>query len=166
MLRNGWIVSTIVVFAYTALLFKVLPEEIAHHFDLFGQPDAWGSRDGNLSLLLGLIVLINLGVGAMGPFVEKAPLSVINMPWKSYWIETPERKAEMYRRLTGLQYATGCFMNGAILVVLVMLHNANVDTPNALIMSSFPWLILASSVGYIVWLMRYFKPPADAGAAQ
>lgn len=74
-----------VLFQFLIILgaWNLLPDSVPVHFNLIGQPDAWGDRT-DLLLLFGLSVLFYFGLTFLGRYPEK-----FNYPW-----QINERNAE------------------------------------------------------------------------
>ena len=75
--------------------YPLLPEEVASHFGLSGQPDAWSTKTSfivHYFILVGFMIIIFLGI-RFG--MSKIPDSLINMPNKDYWL-SPERRQKTF----------------------------------------------------------------------
>ena len=85
------ILSYLVLFAWIAFSYDDLPVKVASHFDIFGQPNGWMSRNSCVAFTLGLGILVPaLVIGMMGG-AGRIPVSFINLPHRDYWM-SPERR--------------------------------------------------------------------------
>ena len=95
-------VSLVVFLALCALCvihalyyYPQLPDKVASHFGLSGQPDAWSSKTSFVTFYMvtaGVLAILFLGI-CFG--ILKIPLSLVNLPNKDYWL-SPERKQETF----------------------------------------------------------------------
>jgi uncharacterized membrane protein len=70
----------ILFFAWVALSYGSLPAMVASHFDIFGRPNGWMSRDSCVGFTLCLGILMPaLVIGMMGG-AGRIPVSFINLP--------------------------------------------------------------------------------------
>jgi uncharacterized membrane protein len=70
-----------------------LPDRVACHFGLGGNPDGWSSKTtflGTYLIAVGVCSLLMLVVAYGLPYI---PVSLVNLPNKDYWF-SPERKWE------------------------------------------------------------------------
>lgn len=154
------ILSYAILFGYIAASYGEMPDKVASHFDLNGQPNGWMSRETCVAftVAMGLIVPAAI-IGAMA-FAGKIPVSFINLPHKEYWL-TPERRQEALGTL--LRYSLWL----AILTVLLLAsahwlivqanqpgYNGHLETSHLLgVMGVF----VAATVTWIALLVRRFK---------
>ena len=72
-----------------------LPEKVARHFDLAGNPNAWCSKKFFIIfyfIITGGVAFLFLGISL---FVSNIPVSLINLPNKEYWLSI-ENKEETF----------------------------------------------------------------------
>jgi uncharacterized membrane protein len=75
--------------------YPLLPEKVASHFGVSGQPDAWSTRAslvGCYLLITGICAILFLGI-SFG--LSKLPPSLINLPNKDHWLSL-ERRQETF----------------------------------------------------------------------
>lgn len=70
-----------------------LPAEVAHHFGVSGQPDAWGSKLHFLIIYLVTVAVMAATFLGFGLAMPKMPNARINLPNKDYWL-APERRQQ------------------------------------------------------------------------
>ena len=80
-----------------------LPERVATHFGVDGQPNDWMSRTDSTMLLAGLQIGVPSFLLVMNTISSRFPESMLNIPNKDYWL-SPERRgttlAHMSRMMT------------------------------------------------------------------
>lgn len=150
--------------AYVGALYWILPAEMATHFDIHGNPDAWGDRDTQLGLLAGLIALLHIGLWGLWAFIEKIPPALISTPWPSYWRADPERFNAFCQLTRRILLSCGSFQNFVMGWVLAAIHGSNLDPPVEWISESVLWMILGGSVLFVAWTLKILKPPTSSPA--
>jgi uncharacterized membrane protein len=114
--RRTFVASTVLLVAALVVAAVGLPEQVPLHFDGTGDADRWGSRTEALvtmSLVGGLLVVL---LGGTAAFVDRLPVTMLNVPHKQWWTASPEREARMRRMM-----ATDLYVIGAATVLLVAL---------------------------------------------
>jgi uncharacterized membrane protein len=90
-----FLVLCVLCVAQAAYYYPLLPEKVASHFGLSGQPDAWSTKTSFITIYLivtGFLMLVFLGI-SFG--MSKINVSLINLPNKDYWL-SPERKQQTF----------------------------------------------------------------------
>ncbi len=135
--------------------FPLLPEKVAIHFNFWGQPDRWTSRE-NFALLywsvLGIVLLIFLGITYLLPSL---PASLINIPHRDYWM-SPEHREQTIRTL---QYFFWWFNNLTLALLLVILH-LSIQANRARVIQGRVafWIPLLAYLLALVYLMiKYYR---------
>lgn len=115
-----FVLLTIACVAHALWYYPRLPEQVAHHFDASGQPDAWGSKlDFLISYLvtIGVTAVTFLGIGLLMP---KLPDRAINLPNKNYWLAPEQRRQTMDSMLAALLW----FGSLTMLLLLGIFHQS------------------------------------------
>jgi len=145
-------------FLYMALTAHALPDHMATHFDIHGNPDGWSSKTAFFISFPLTVVGTNLFLLLLMPaIVTKIPKRFVNIPHKDYWLATPERIAHMDRAVTTLLTHTAFYTN--IVFLFGYRHIVQENTPDPLLRLPFnTWLIglLAFTVLYMTWLLIAF----------
>jgi hypothetical protein len=127
-------VTSAALLASLMLSYPTLPERLATHFDLFGEPDGWSDRQTFILSYLGVALfplILNLAAIAVA---TREPLIVFGR-WGTRWVLEPER---------GLIF-TGIALSLVNLLLLpVMLNVVSFNTRGAFLFPflSLLWLIL------------------------
>lgn len=129
-----------------------LPEQMASHFDMAGQPNGWMSRIHFALFTAVMLIALYLVFGAMPMLLAKLPHWMINLPRKDYWF-APERKAEAVAYLRSWLRWFGCFTLLMLLLVFDLVYRANLfDVPK--LHPSAVWII----VMYLVLVVAFLVP--------
>jgi len=139
-----------------------LPERLASHFDIAGNPDGWSSKGAFFAIFaVGMLVVafVFLGIALLIP---RLPHSLINLPRKDYWL-APERRRETWdfiaRRLIEFTFAIQVFFVG----ILQLSIQANLTSEGPRLAAGF-WILLGVFLGFTaVWLVffigRFLRVP-------
>ena len=157
-----------VLVAIVAALFVIftsgeLPDQVAAHFNLAGEPDRWTSHQSYVALFVGfLLVYPALMVLAFSWLPKKWP-HLINIPNRNYWFE-----AERRERTLGYLAERGCWFSILLLVLIAALHYtivlAHRSRPAALPLPLFFAVLGCFVAGVIIWtaqLFRRFRRPGN-----
>ena len=152
-------VLSILVFIGSAIWFWVqAPDTVASHFDASGQPDDWSSKANTL----GLLVPIGVGIPALFSIRwiwEKLPSSIVNIPFKDYWLNSGER-AYLYDCLMQFMRFTGGALALLLTSVLVMIMREGRGATMPTGMTFLPtgvFLIIAAAA--LINLVLRLRPP-------
>lgn len=74
---------------------QCLPDRVATHFDMRGQPDDWMDRSQATWMMLGLQLLVPAFVLLTGLISSRLPDSAINLPRREYWLHSDRRAATL-----------------------------------------------------------------------
>ncbi|MDT0200767.1 DUF1648 domain-containing protein [Nocardioides sp. AE5] len=144
-----------------------LPERVPLHFGAIGEVDRWGSRTEALVTMGILGAAMALLFAALAHWTPRVPETLLNINArdKRWWLATPEREAELRRRLeVDLHVIAAATMVLLIAVEAVMIHTAHDAEP------SLPWWFFLTFGAYlaftIAWcaflVLRRYRTPRDA----
>ena len=100
--------------------FPRLPEQVAHHFGMSGEPDAWGSKTVFLGLYLFSVALIVATFLGLGFGMTRMPHWAINLQNKEYWL-APERKQDTLDYLSVALFWLG---SATLILLLDIFHQS------------------------------------------
>lgn len=144
----------------TARHHATLPEQVATHFDVHGQPDDWMSRDAHAAFQAGLAIFIATVFGGMARFINRLPARFINVPHREYWF-APERRAASLQAVAALLNTIGCATLGFFMFIFHHVHRANLSG-GRLELELMPLIIgqFLLIIGLVViGLFRFRRPP-------
>ncbi len=146
--------------ALTILLSRFLPDRVAIHFNISGQPDGWASNGMNTVFFSATFLILNALFAGIALLMKKIPVSLINMPNREYWFAPERRAASAY--VLGTFFAELCFfLNIFLSGILLMTFFANRTQGQLPPAIMFSWLgvFLIFVVLWIVHLLKAFRLP-------
>lgn len=156
-----WIFTLVVLILQAVLAYDSLPERIASNYDLSGAPKEVGSKESFYVDWLAMVLVINAMVLIMKPIFRWAPVSMINVPNREYWLATPERRAESCAKLTTMMAAVFACVN--VMLILLFQYTVSMNLrgePSFPIWVPFlmvPFLIIVP----LVWIFLAFRVPEE-----
>lgn len=140
LLKILWPLSVAALVVQAVYYYPLLPERIASHFDMKGNPNGWSSKESFLVLWYLMIVFLNVWVPLVGVLVRKLPPSMINIPHREYWLATEERKARVREAVFVMM--AGIFAGVNLLLAVVFRQLARFNLGQA-----------ARADGQIIWVI-------------
>ena len=138
-----------------------LPDRLASHFGASGAADGWSSRSDYLALNIIIVILVVVGIPAIGLAATRGSGMGLSVPHKEYWLR-PENRPELRRRLGSdlLFFAAVTALLLAWIDVLVVRAN---ESP-VQSMGASSWVAIGAYLvvvlGWTVWVAtkRYAVP--------
>ena len=156
-----WLASLAGVFLYLFLTYNQLPEEVASHFDSTGRPNGYQTKTGYLSFVLCFTLFMNGVTGGLYFFLAQIPTVLMRIPWKAYWLSTPDRIQGLHQRFKSLAVFLGIFMNLVFLFTEQMVYQTNVpDAPFKIAINVGMFLISLGILALLAFSLLLFRPPA------
>jgi len=157
-----WGLAFVAMVGYLIFIESSLPERLAVHFDISGNPNGFQSKSIFITTFLCFIFFINGLFLGLFFLIDRFPSQLINIPWKNYWFATEERKVQAYVKLKAVQGLTGIFVCATFLITEQIIYQANVVNPwFAFPINGGVIVILALSVFFIALIVVITKPPAE-----
>ncbi len=97
-----------------------LPDKVAIHFGISGEPDSWSSKGEYLAIHLGLFAFLTLIFAGFAELIDKVPASLFNIPHKKYWLSKDREK------YTRSKVESFLYWTGAITLLLILIMNQKV----------------------------------------
>ena len=138
-----------------------LPERVATHFGVGGEPDGWMTRSASQKSALVFGFTFPLFVVVLCFAARFFPSGLINLPRKDYWL-APERRSETFNYLVGHSLWFACLAVCFVIGVQYSIVQANQQTPPHLPTGLVLWVTGAFLAGTAVWvlaLVRHFHRP-------
>lgn len=149
---------------YFSSIYAKLPEVVASHFDAYGNPNGWESKQVFLAFFLGVTLIPAVLVFVVPAIIKAIPVDLVNLPNKRYWL-SPERSAETLDFLTSRFAWFGCAVYGLMLFVFRYavqsnLHPHDRPDPNSI------WMALGAFFGLVaIWsiliALHFARTPLD-----
>ena len=142
----------------------LLPERIASHFGVGGQPNGWMSNSAFAATMVGTDTLLFVTFLFSSRLLRVCPTSLVSLPNRDYWL-SPENRPRMEGILDRLMMEYGVVMFLFMLVLGVLVLQANLTEPALL--NERPLLyalgvLLVYTVYWTVKCFRSFRIPAAA----
>ena len=109
------VVLTIVSVVQHAWYWPQLPDRVATHWGIDGQPNDWMTRTAATLTLCGLQIGVPLFLVAVTSLASRLPDSMINIPNRDYWLHSDRRSATLFwmnQMLAWIAVLTSLFMIG------------------------------------------------------
>jgi len=157
-----YLVLILAVIVQSAYYYPKLPDEIASHFDINGQPDSWVPKEFLIAFDIGFVLLTSIMFMAMPLTFRIVPDSLINLPKKDYWL-APERRDEtisfLSRQLSRMGMGTVLFL----FFIFELILRANLQNPFHI--SLTPMMIILglylafTMVWLICFVVHFYRTP-------
>ncbi|SRR5665213_22950 len=160
----AWGLVFLAMMGYLFFIESDLPDRLAVHFDINGNPNGFQSKDAFITTFLCFIFFINGLFLAMSWGISRLPTEIINLPWKQYWFANEERKVVAFEKLRAVIGLTGIFVCVTFLFTEQVIYQAN--TKNTFF--EFPInagvvVIGVLAVFFIALVVIITKPPTENG---
>jgi len=160
-----WIFTLIVLVLQAVLAYHDLPDRMASSFDFNGNPREAGSKESFYLSWLITIFVMNAFVLIMKPIFRWAPVSMINVPNREYWLATPERRTQSSLKLTNMMAAVFTCVNVMLILVFQYIVSVNLyGKPSFPIW--IPFLVVPVLLVFpLVWIFAAFRVPSESKQA-
>jgi hypothetical protein len=141
--------------------YPMLPEKMATHFGVDGQPNGWMSKDQFAFFYIGFLIVVSGAFAVTGALATKLPDRMFRIPNKSYWF-APERAEEtrkgLGRDLTFIGLFIGAFLIGIhhSLIDMALKDVQKLDT--TLLLAWVGFLFTGMGLFIIRQFLRFRKP--------
>lgn len=130
-----------------------MPERVATHFDLEGNPNGWMSRTTNLAVSCGLVLFLTATFWFLPRLVKVMGGQAMNIPRKDYWLR-PEHREELDTIITGYMSTLGLVMNLFFLYLFHQLYRFNTGQTDRVPLTGLIVFLAALLLVIIQWLRR------------
>jgi uncharacterized membrane protein len=138
-----------------------LPETMASHFGLSGEPDAFTSKVGFffiMAIVGGGTVAILLAAPSL---LRRLPARWLNFPNRDYWLANDARREEALDRLSAQLGWMGFATTLMLAIAVELALRANIERTG---LANGPFLValglyFAFVIALLVWMMRAFAVP-------
>ena len=136
-----------------------LPDRMPSHFNLQGQPDSFSSKESFLQTWFLALFALNALVPICRLVLGIVPPKMINVPNRSYWLTTPERRRQVAIKMTNLMGFVFTVVDIMFLVIFESIRSFAL-TGKASIPLWAPMLLLPIVFAFpLVYLFRTFRIP-------
>jgi hypothetical protein len=141
---------------------SLLPERVASHFDVGGQPNGWMTRSGYMTFM-GIFGLgLPLFVVVLCFLSRFLPDWTFNLPHREFWL-SPEQRSQTYEYLLARSLWLACPLVGFVGGTHYLTIQANCSVPVHLPSGPLLTLLAIFLAGVALWvvgLVRHFRNPA------
>lgn len=149
-------VLVFLVILQTLYFYPQLPNPMASHFDVIGQPNGWAPKWFFFLIYAGVVALVAWLVWGVPNSIECRPNRQINLPHKDYWL-APERRATTF---VFIRQQLGWFSVANLLLMVCVFQlviSVNLNPPARLPVVPI-WTLLGAYLLYTIgWLVRFYQ---------
>jgi uncharacterized membrane protein len=135
---------------------SMLPENVASHFGIGGEPNGWMAKRGFLTFMLGFGLGMPLLITGLFALITVLPRAVINLPNKDYWL-SPEQMQTTRRWMIN----SGLWLSSLLLLLLVVTYwlvvQANRSEPVRLDETGLLIVLGLFLLGVLGWAIRFLR---------
>jgi uncharacterized membrane protein len=154
----------VLLFAYVALTYGSLPLRVASHFNLYGRPNGWMSRDSLVAFTLGFGIFLPVFIVGVMAGAGRIPVSFVNIPHREYWLALERRRetsAILFRFSLWLGAMMVLFITGLHALIVkansVPGENHFSGAGTALVAGGF---LLGTGIWCVLLVRRFARPPS------
>jgi uncharacterized membrane protein len=132
-----------------------LPETVASHFNGFGEPDRFASKQ-SFVLLEGVILMLIVFEFTLLPLlIEKMPDFLLNLPNKDFWL-AKERRGETFLTIRRSFEWFSIMLLGLFIAVNQLVFIANINRENLPPVKM--WLVIGAFLFFVaLWLINFMR---------
>jgi uncharacterized membrane protein len=147
--RNRSLVAALAVLSAGQMIYYYpqMPERMASHFDVFGAPDGWMSKQAFFAFEIGLVAFFSVLFFGLNYLLSHSPDNLINLPNKKYWL-APERRAETMKIIRDEMEIFYIPIFLLLIVTNQLIFQANLTGAN---LSPLSWLFVAAFIIYTIF---------------
>ncbi len=137
-----------------------LPDRVATHFGINGQPDDWMSKGSATLLMLAVQIAIPWFLVGIGFAIRYIPAPLINIPHREYWLH-PDRRLQSIAFVQRFVTAIACIMSLFTMSINHLTFRANMAA-TSLNMQAFALVMGLFFVGVavlVISMLRRFRMP-------
>lgn len=155
-MRKWFILVFIVNILLIAASYFFLPEKVATHFTLGGNPDSWGSKGSYLLIWPALEIPLFFILFYIPRTILKFPERMISLPHKEYWLKE-ENKPRVLVIFTERMSGMGTFFFAFLAAVQGLVIDANLSDPVQLKENLFLPILVAFMLYMLYWTVTFIR---------
>jgi uncharacterized membrane protein len=163
-MRASLLIVILVTTAANVVGYVILPDRVAVHFGVGGDPDSWADKTATVLIMEGMALFMFALFWTIPWMVMWCPAWLVNLPNKDYWLRADMRPATR-KKLESLMGEYGTAILAFLLLMGVLVADANLADPVRLKESYFLPLLIVFLVYTGFWCFKIlysFKRPRDA----
>src|SRR5438270_13960550 len=146
-----WIALTILNAAQSLYFKPLMPPVMAQHFVRSGAPNGWTTPGSFYQLSWVLILLLGAVFFLLPKLLYRLPVSVINIPHRSYWL-APDHRARALAMMEEQMNWMGVAVAVLQLAAMYLVERANLNPQRQLDTVAFHVIF----IGFIVYMIGWF----------
>ncbi len=153
------ILLVLLLSGYLALVYgsaALLPERVATHFGLNGEPDGWMSQSAYLNFIAAMGVALPLFIVAISFLSRFFPVGFVNVPHKEFWL-APGQREESQEFLFDRSLWLACLMVAFFAALHYTTLVANRNVPVRLPAQFFFAVLGVFLLGIAVWVISLYR---------
>jgi uncharacterized membrane protein len=152
--RSVLVLLLLVFIGQIVYYYPQLPEKVASHFNGYGQPDNWSSKQTFVLIMVVVATFATAFPFLITALIRSMPESLINLPNKNYWLAAERREKTL--QTLGAQFELFSLVILALLIAINQLAIQANLTQQPLSMNV--WYILGAFLLFvIVWMIRFIR---------
>jgi uncharacterized membrane protein len=146
---------------YLACSVPLLPERVATHFGVGGEPNGWMNRSTHLIFVGAVGVGLPLLSIVIALVIRLIPARFVNLPHREYWL-SPERRSQTCIYVSQQMLWLGCLEVLFFAGIQYLTIQANSTTPTHLPMDMFLTMVGGFLVAVALWIIVFIRHFAKA----
>lgn len=144
-----------------------LPDQVATHFNLQGEPDSWMSKGSATAVILAVQLVLPFFLVGITALTSRLPTSLINLPNREYWLHPSRCQQSLaYVRAVISWLAVAVAIHVMAINHLSFMANrdhTNLNTTGVMISMIFVFAAVTGVIGNLLW---HFRLPQNADIAK
>lgn len=153
-----WATAILMAIVY----FPMLPSRVASHFDAAGNANGWSSRGSFVVQHVGISTLITFVFAGIAMWLQRIPVSMVNLPNREHWL-APERREASMRWIERHLLWFAAAMMALLQLVFAFTYRSNAAGSGRMA-PHLMWPALGAILGVAAWFLvaiyRRFSRPA------
>jgi uncharacterized membrane protein len=146
---------TVYAAGYFSSYYGRLPEVVASHFNVRGEPNGWEAKPVFFAVFAGAVVIAVILTFGIPPIIRATPMERINLPNKEQWLG-PQFRAASLDFVSSWFAWFGC----AVLLLIMLTFNyavqSNVDPAHRPDPTRSWYLLVGFGIFTAIWVARLF----------
>lgn len=155
-----WLLTVATLLWLSVGSYTSLPERMVSSFDASGQAVGESDKGSFFLVWYFVVVLLNVFVPLI-PWIARVKPSLVSVPNRDYWLETPERRDEFRNRMGNFTLVLTILLNLLFCLILKGTIDVNIEgrttLPTGLIWGTLVLLLIMP----LVMVFRMFRVPKE-----
>lgn len=147
--KRVFVALAVLFVAQAVYYYPKLPDTVASHFGVTGQPNGWSSKAQFFGVMYGMVALMVLIFWGLPKAISRVPTKWISLPYRDHWLSEGRRAGTMHFidiRISWFGVATLLL----IVVTAQLTINANLGA-HPVLPARYLWVVYAYLAYSVVW---------------